>query len=323
MSAGTSARRGLRSILLGGVAFAGAMMLSAAAPAGAPVKVCPSVPNAACHNEPAADTPVPAYAQASYKVYLDMKAKAHGGTRHTPATVPDWSGIWVRIGPPKFDVNQPGKMEDGKVSADLTPAGKAAFKKELADIAKGNEYDPISSCLPAGYPRLLASLFQWEFVNTPKQTWFLYEQQSEQRNIYTDGRGHVPQDEAYPLWDGDSIGFWDGDTLVVHTVNVRPSYYQRSQPYYSNKTSTVERIRMANPNLIEDDVTVWDPVNLAKPWHVVQHWGRVTSDDNRIDMWSCDENANVSKTATGGTNILLPGDKGYRDPDKLDLTPGR
>lgn len=267
--------------------------------------------------EPAANTPIPAEFQASYKIFLDMKAKAHGGTQHTAANMPDWSGIWLRKGKGTFDPNQPGKLEDGKASANLTPKGRAAYQHELAEVAKGNEFDPISNCLPAGYPRLLTGLFQFEFVPTPKETWGLYEQQSEVRRIYTDGRGHIPEDEAYPLWDGDTIGFWDGDTLVAHTIRVRPSEYKRQQPFYSSKTSFIERIRKVDADNMEDDVTVWDPVNLATPWHVVQHFRRNTSPHARVDMWSCSENANVSETATGATHIILPGEPGYRDPNSL------
>ena len=142
------------------------------------------------------------------------------------------------------------------------------------------------------------------------------EQQSEVRRIYTDGRGHVPEDEAYPLWEGDSIGFWDGDTLVVHTINNKEGQYNRGQPDYSERVSVVERIRKVNANTIEDDITVYDPLSLVEPWHVVNRFGRVTTPNLRINMWSCEENNNVVKTSDG-TQFILKGEQGYRDPSKL------
>ncbi len=60
------------------------------------------------------------------------------------------------------------------------------------------------------------------------------------RRIYTDGRGHVPEADRYPLYDGDSIGFWDGKRLVIHTNQLRDGQYQRSQPDYSDQVETVE-----------------------------------------------------------------------------------
>ena len=142
------------------------------------------------------------------------------------------------------------------------------------------------------------------------------EQQSEVRRIYTDGRGHVPEDEAYPLWEGDSIGFWDGDTLVVHTINNKEGQYNRGQPDYSDKVSVVERLRKVDANTIEDDITVYDPLSLVEPWHVVNRFGRVTTPNLRINMWSCEENNNVIKTSEG-TQFILKGEQGYKDPKKL------
>lgn len=317
--------------------LAGALLLPLAA-AGQPAPaasdsasfaVCSSVPGADCITEPAASTPVAPRYQASYQVYLDMKKKARGGTVYTRADyakMPDWSGVWARAGGGlKFDPAQPGRLSEGHTTADLTPRYEAAYREKLRQVAKGNEWDQLSDCLPAGYPRWLTEPFLREMIVTPQQTWWINEQQSEARRIYTDGRGHVPQGEAKPLWTGDSIGFWDGDTLVVHTISVTHGQYQRQNPDYSESTSTVERIRMVNPNLIEDDVTVWDPKGLNKPWHVVDHYARVTTPHARIDMWSCEANNNVIRTAEGSSQFILPGEtvevkRTYREPDVFYLT---
>jgi hypothetical protein len=293
---------------------AGAWRLSAVLLAGAAFAPTLAVAQA----KPPADTPVPAQFQESYKTFLAMKAKAKGGTQHTVTDIPDWSGIWTRgPGGLKFDPAQPGAPTDGKVTAVLTPEFDAKYKKKVADVIKGIEWDQLSYCLPAGFPRILTEPFLREFIVTPNETWWINEQQSEARRIYTDGRGHVPDDEAFPLWEGDSIGFWDGDSLVVHTVRVKPGQYQRSQPDYSDQTSTIERLRMTNPDTIEDQVTVWDPKGLAKPWHVLRAYVRVKTPGARIDMWSCEENNNVIKTDTGSSQFVLPGERGYKDPSQL------
>jgi hypothetical protein len=272
---------------------------------------------AAAQAQPAWNTPVPAPFQDSWKAFLAMKAKAK-----PPKSYPDWSGIWTRgAGGLKFDPAQPGAPGEGKVTAVLTPAYEAKYRKKLADVAKGIEWDQLSYCLPAGFPRWLTEPFLREFIVTPKETWWINEQQSEARRIYTDGRGHVPDDEAFPLWEGDSVGFWDGDTLVAHTIRVKPGQYQRSQPDYSDETSVIERLRQVNPDTIEDQVTVWDPQGLAKPWHVVNLYVRVKTPGARIDMWSCEENNNVVKTDTGASTFVLPGEAGYKDPSKILKAP--
>ena len=111
----------------------------------------------------------------------------------------------------------------------------------------------------------------------------------------------------------------------MHTIRVIHGQYQRSQPDYSDRTSTLERIRMLNHDSIEDDVTVWDPHGLLKPWHIVMHYKRVTDPGSRIDMWSCESNNNVVRTAQGGSQFILPGEtvqvtRKYRDPDTFFLT---
>ncbi|MDB5458523.1 MAG: hypothetical protein JWO72_264 [Caulobacteraceae bacterium] len=277
---------------------------------------------AAAQDKPPADTPVPAQFQESYKAFLDMKAKAHGGAKHTATDVPDWSGIWTRgPGGLKFDPAQPGAPTEGKVTAVLTPPYRAKYEKKVADLIKGIEWDQLSYCLPAGFPRSLTEPFLREYIVKPDQVWQINEQQSEARRIYTDGRGHVPDDEAFPLWEGDSIGFWDGDALVVHTIRVKPGQYQRAQPDYTDQTSTIERIRKINADTIEDDVTVWDPPALQKPWRVVDTYVRIKSPGARIDMWSCEENNNVVKTENGASTFVLPGESGYKDPSKILTAP--
>jgi hypothetical protein len=264
-------------------------------------------------DRPAADTPIPSHFQESYKVYLKMKADAKGGTEYTKATygkMPDWSGLWSRAGGLNFS----------NVPAELTPRYQAAYEEKLRMVRAGNEWDSLSDCLPAGYPRWLTEPFLREFIITPNQTWLINEMQSDVRRIYTDGRGHTPEDDAQLSWTGDSIGFWDDQTLVVHTIRVKYGQYQRSQPDYSNQTSTVERIRMTGPNTIENEVTVWDPKGLKKPWQAVFRFNRNTTPGAHIDMWSCSENNNVVRTPTGGSQFILKGEKGYKDPATFWLT---
>jgi hypothetical protein len=316
------------SLLLAGAVIAPESGFSQGGDAKA-VKICSSVVGAVCIEQPGPGTAIPKQFQESYATYLKMKAAAKGGTvygRDSYARMPDWSGLWTRAaGGLKFDPAQAGDLSQGKTTADLTSKFETAYREKLRQVKKGNEWDQLSDCLPAGYPRWLTEPFLREMIVTPRETWWINEQQSEARRFYTDGRGHVPADEAKSQWDGDSIGFWDGDTLVVHTIRVTHGQYQRQNPDYSEATSTIERIRLVNPNMIEDDVTVWDPKGLKKPWHVVDHYARVTVANARIDMWSCEANNNVVRTKEGASQFILPGEsitlkRVYRDPDTFYLT---
>jgi hypothetical protein len=265
--------------------------------------------------------------------YEALKAAAKGGTKHTVNDIPDWSGVWTSTrqpgwGTPRY-VNAPGAPvappnanQAGQPQPEvpvLTPAYKKRLEEELDRVSRGIQWDYLSECLPAGFPRWYTEPFLREFITTPKQTWMTNEQQSETRRIYTDGRGHVPEDESYPLFEGDSIGFWDGDTLVVHTISTKPGSWNRVQPEYSDKTETVELIKKNAQGQIETRMTVYDPESLQKPWHVI--FGSAIAPANgidlRINMWSCNENTNVVKTAEGVTQFVLPGEAGYKDPNTL------
>jgi hypothetical protein len=268
--------------------------------------------------------------------YNALKAAAHGGVKHTVDDIPNWSGLYTRMdgpggGVPTFQ-NKPGTPQapprtPGELLPEmpvLTPKYQAKLEHDLAEVAKGIEWDYLSNCLPAGFPRWYTEPFLREFIVTPNETWMILEQQSEVRRIYTDGRGHIPADEAYPLFDGDSIGFWDGDTLVIHTINVKPGMWTRSRPWYSDKMETVELVKKLPDGRIETHMTAYDPESLQKPWHLLWRSGKVDTskvEDLRINMWACTENNNQHETADGTTRPTLPGEPGYKDPKTFAFEP--
>jgi hypothetical protein len=221
----------------------------------------------------------------------------------------DWSGIYTRTrGGLHFDPDLP--QGSGPESARLTPAGQQAVKAKADQLARtGGEYDPISDCRPPGTPRWFTEPFLHEFIVTPAQTWLINEMVNDIRRVYTDGRDHTSVDDAYPTWNGDTIGFWAGDTLVAHTKYLLPGQYQRGvQPNYSEQTTVVERWRKVDPKTLQADVWVFDPVNLAEPWYTRQSWTELTNDDKllRIRYWDCRENPNNSIITTEAGTSQFP-----------------
>ena len=125
-------------------------------------------------------------------------------------------------------------------TAKLTPEYEKRLLDKLDRIERGVEFDPLSNCAPPGHPRWLTEPFLREFVPTPDQTYLINEMVNDIRRIYTDGRDHVPEADRYPLYNGDSIGFWDEKRLVIHTNQLTSGQYQRTQPEYSDQVETVE-----------------------------------------------------------------------------------
>ncbi len=239
-------------------------------------------------------------------LYQYLKQKANGGQPLTWKTVPDWTGVWTREASPFVwdpDQTSPTSMPTAK----LTPPFEKRLRDKLDAINRGVEFDPLSNCEPAGMPRWMAEPFLREWVVTPQQTYLITEQQNEIRRVYTDGRDHPSKADAYPLWEGDSIGFWDGDKLVIHTSQMRAGQYQRTQPYYTEQVETVEIWHKSAPSTMSVDIWSYDPPALAEPWYTKQSYKKLSNPDNslRIRYWDCGENQNntVTKTEEGSSDF--------------------
>ena len=238
-------------------------------------------------------------------LYNALKDQAHGGKRLEANALPDWRGVYSRArGGITFD---PDQAPDAPPTAKLTPEYQARMAKRIEMAKKGVEWDPISTCAPPGHPRWLTEPFLREFVPTPGTTYLINEMVNDIRRIYTDGRGHIPEADRYPLYDGDSIGFWDGKRLVIHTNQLRDGQYQRSQPDYSDQVETVEVWEKVDDKHIVAHVWVYDPPSLVEPWYVKQQYAKLADADRelRIRYWDCRENQNndVIKTDTGSSQF--------------------
>jgi hypothetical protein len=240
----------------------------------------------------------------AWALYEHLKSEAGGGTPLSLDDMPDWSGLWTRVGRPFFD---PEQEFSELTTAKLTPQALEELRARRERSAQGIEYDPISDCSPPGHPRWLAIPFLREFIVTPQQTWLTSETVNNIRRIYTDGRDHTPEDEAYPLWYGDSIGFWDGHTLVIHTSQIRENIFHRNDPRYSDRIETVEVWNKADDETMLVDVWAYDPATLLEPWYVQQTYKQVPNPDGylRIGYWYCGENPNnvVVETEEGASQF--------------------
>jgi len=235
-----------------------------------------------------------------------LRQEAKNGTTLEWDRLPDWSGIYTR--PLKaglaFDPDTP---PGGRPTARLTPEYEKKLTARIEGVKKGIEWDPISTCAPPGMPRWLTEPFLREFIVTPKQTWLINEMVNDIRRVYTDGRAHVPEEDRYPLYNGDSVGFWDGDHLVIHTNQLQAGIYQRAHPDYSEQVETVEIWHKGDPTTLLADVWVYDPPALAEPWYVQQAYKKVDEQGGnlRIRYWNCGENQNnsVYQTKDGTTQF--------------------
>src|SRR6185503_1194859 len=94
----------------------------------------------------------------------------------------------------------------------LTPAYQARFDRDTKAMQSGNPpLDSVSKCLAFGLPRFMT--MPMEIIQTPGQLTMNLGVLHDIRRVYIDGRGHTP--DVDPSFSGDSIGRWEGDTLVL------------------------------------------------------------------------------------------------------------
>jgi hypothetical protein len=124
--------------------------------------------------------------------------------------------------------------------------------------------DPTAHCFPQGVPRSLYVPQGIEIVQTPDYIAMFFERTS-WRIIPLDGRKHLP--DSIRLWQGDSVGHWEGDTLVVDTTNFNgKTWLNEGGEIVSYAEHVVERFTPTAPDMLDYEATVIDPVVYTRPW---------------------------------------------------------
>jgi hypothetical protein len=267
-----------------------------------------------------------ATAEAHYGYLLEQ---AGGGTRHTIESVPQWTGLWTSgsntMASLFLDIpdDAPAWRTTGVPVKDgvLTPPYETQFRARRAEMEQYGEqrYDRLTNCEYPGVPRWLWEPYVKEFVNLPHQSWMMNDMMNETRRIYI-GAEHVNVEGRHSS-TGDSIGFWDGDRLVIWTKWVNPADYVRGMPLTSNQFEMVETwwARAVEPGgrQLVTQVTFYDPIGLVRPLSAVYTHNispELADAGVRIRSWECTTSSNSYKDENGDTQFHLPGDPDYKDP---------
>ena len=200
---------------------------------------------------------------------------AGGGARQSPtASLPfdakDLSGVWggqTMEGPNRTLI---------KGEYPMTPAGLAYYKAQKTEFQNppvdgpGNT-DPILRCEPGSIPRTYPLTHPIEIVQTPKLTVMLLEAYRNFRIIYTDGRKNADHPEG--TWYGDSVGHWDGNTLVVDSINFNGrSWLDQLGHGASDKLKLTEKFTRTDHDHFNDVITVDDPTYYTMPFTGNMRW---------------------------------------------------
>jgi hypothetical protein len=192
----------------------------------------------------------------------------------TKDSKPNLEGFWNnQAGPAPWDI-EPHPAEFSVPAGNgviVDPADrKIPYKPEA--LAKRNDLrdhhifdDPQGHCAPSGVPRQTYTPFGFQIVQPRGYVVILYEAEHAYRVIRLDGSPHVPS--TIKLWQGDSIGRWEGNTLVVDSTNFNGrTWFDMAGNFTTDSLHVVERYTPMDANTIQYEATIEDPAIYTRPW---------------------------------------------------------
>ncbi len=159
----------------------------------------------------------------------------------------------------------------------LKPWVKERMKKDNEEVLAGKiAFTPRSSCKPAGVPAFMSfgRFTPVFFVQSPEKVLIIFESDHQVRHVYLD----VPHSEnPKPSWYGESVGHYEGDTLVVDTVGLNDkTFVDNFRTPHTESLHVVERWKVIDGGkVLEVNIRVEDPEAFNEPWSAIQRYGRV------------------------------------------------
>lgn len=182
------------------------------------------------------------------------------------------------------------------------PEGIEALIDGAAAEARGETYrDAIGQCYPPGMPMIMTRVWPHAFIQLPTAIYMISGFNNSVRTIFLDGRDFSNSDLVVPSYNGESVGHFEGDTLVVRTryFEAENHWIDRGIPM-SFDTEIVERIRLLeNGTVMEVEYIMTDPTLWEGEWRTTRRFGR--QDETDINEANCilANNANLPGTNLG------------------------
>jgi hypothetical protein len=219
------------------------------------------------------------------------------GPLYADPSHPDFSGLWLVTGGFYF-------APDRSIPK-LLGEYKTTYARRTEAFNKGVAVDDLTAdCLPAGMPHLLTVPYPFELMQTPGRVTFLYEYDSVVRRVPTDG-STVKPDPDKVTYHGDSYGHWEGDTLVVETVNVREdTQLDFTGIPHSDALHITERWRRKDAKTLENTITLTDPKAFAEPFSATRTYQ--LKPKWKISEYVCEENNRNARDEQGRTSGGAP-----------------
>jgi hypothetical protein len=239
---------------------------------------------------------------------ISMSAQISTQRSPTPRAAdgkPDLTGVWqggstqrgtweqanrgTGVGGSGRDPSAPAALSsnDRPVGREGAPYQPWAAQKVLEAYNRRGIDDPTSLCLPAGLPRTVTlGLFPQQIIQTPTQIIMLYEYMNVFRVIPLNAKH---PDDLIPSYMGNSVGRWEGDTLVVDVIGFNDkTWLAGTGTFHTDALHITERFTRVDKDQIDYEVTMEDPNVLTKPWTLRSTL--MLREGTRLEEYVCAEN---------------------------------
>ena len=192
----------------------------------------------------------------------------------------DLTGVWQFRGEDEWRANY-GSYEF-KPGPRFTEQGQAFYDAYQQAAATGDRFfDPTAACYPAGMPRLMTRYGSLMMLQYPTAIFMVSRLSNEYRVIYLDGRERVSDTYRDRNWGGESLGRWEGGTLVVETEGFTDeNHLMQAGVITGSQLRITERIRMINDgNTLVTEFSFVDPEHWIGEWKHVKFRDRVLRSD--------------------------------------------
>jgi len=184
----------------------------------------------------------------------------------------DLTGTWLHGGGPDnpWQFSPPSGFK-------LTTEAQAIYNEATKARSDGKVYhDDIGQCWPSGLPILMTRVWPIAMIQLPTAIYMIQELMNTMRVVYLDGRPHTDPDIAVPSFNGESIGHWENDTLVIDTrYFVAEHHWIDNGVRASDALHIVERVRMTNQGkTLEIQTTADDPKSWEGEWKWTKRFQR-------------------------------------------------
>jgi hypothetical protein len=217
------------------------------------------------------------------------------GRYHELDMLPDWGGIWF--------LQRGATLPQPQLKGEYLERFER-WREQVLE-SDGVELRSRSNCSPPGLPRIMQlAQYPYEFLFTPGRVTINQEAWMQTRTIWTDGRGHPPLEELDLSFHGHSIGYWEGDTLVVDTVGISDTLEFGEGGKHSDQFRLEERIHLSpdDPDVLINEMRMTDPLALAQPYEVTVSYRR--DRHGSLIEFQCAENDRNPVSEDGSTLFL-------------------